>query len=374
MQTTQPFRRAGLWLVLFLLSFSASAQEASTQDASTQNNWRPVGLMRIRDMTPFGIVRLDLLPAHAVPANPGTFAFEVNVSYQNTYALSENVSRYLENRDKDGARLSQEDIQAILALPGDAYILDGELGLADLTLHYRVSDHIGVYGTLPYYSFAGGFLDGTIESFHDNFGFNTAGREFVERNRFFILAKIGDTRLLVLDEPQEDELGDPVFGVRYSLFETPKKWNLIVEGAAKVALGSDQRLVSSGTNDYGLQATLQRFFKKQALYASVSAVNFRNPDEVFETIEIVPTVLLGYEFKLTRHTNGILQFYASPSVFEESTVPELTDEKYLLTLGFQTRRRNTVYRFGITENISNFSVTPDIGVTLSIAQILPGRR
>lgn len=370
MRTIRPSRLPyRLGILLFLLGLPAVAQDASVQD-----NWRPVGLMRVRDMTPFGIVRLDLLPAHAVPANPGTFAFEVNVSYQNTYVLSENVGQYLEDRDKTRASLTPEDIETILSLEDDAYLLDGELGLADLTLHYRVSEHLGVYGTLPYYFFDGGFLDGTIESFHDSFGFSTAGRDFVDRNRFFILAKIGDTRLLVLDEPREDEFGDPVFGVRYSLFAEPKTWNLIVEGAGKLAISSEERLISSGKHDYGLQATLQRFFRRQALYASLGAVYFQNPDDFFETSEIIPTLLLGYEFRLTRRTNGILQLYASPSVFESSTVPELVDEKYQLTLGFQTRRRNTVYRFGITENLANFNNTPDIGVTLSLAQIVPGRR
>lgn len=374
MQTTKSFRRAGLGLALFLLSFSVSAQDASTQDASTQENWRPVGLMRIRDMTPFGIVRLDLLPAHAVPANPGTFAFEMNVTYQNTYVLSENVSEYLEDRDKTRASLTAEDVESILSLEDDAYLLDGELGLVDLTLHYRVSQHLGVYGTLPYYFFDGGFLDSTIEGFHDSFGFSAANRDFVDRNRFFILAKIGDTRLLVLDEPRENDFGDPVFGVRYSLFAEPKTWNLLVEGAAKLALSGEERMISSGEHDFGAQATLQRFFKRQALYASLAAVYFQNPDNFFETTEIIPTLLLGYEIRLTRNTNGILQFYVSPSVFEDSTVPELTDKKYQVTLGFQSRRGNTVYRFGITENVSNFNNTPDIGVTLSLAQILPGRR
>lgn len=364
MHTLTPIRRAGLGLLLFLSGLSVSAQET----------WRPVGLMRIRDMTPFGIVRLDLLPAHAVPANPGTFAMEVNVSYQNTYALSENVSGYLEERNKDRSSLTPGDVEAILSLPGDAYLLDGELGLVDLTLHYRVSEHLGVYGTMPYYFFDGGFLDGTIEGFHETFGFSAAGRDYLERNRFFILAKVGDTRLLVMDEPRENEFGDPVFGLRYSLFAEPGKWNLIVEGAGKLAISSEERLISSGANDYGLQATLQRFFKKQALYASLAGVYFRNPDETFETREIIPTLLLGYEFKLTRHTNGILQFYVSPSVFEDSTVDELVDQKYQLTLGFQSRRGNTVYRFGITENLSNFNNTPDIGVMLSLAQIVPGRR
>src|SRR5262245_15202982 len=35
-----------------------------------------LGPLRIRDMTPFNLLRLDMLPAHAVDAGPGSWAIE----------------------------------------------------------------------------------------------------------------------------------------------------------------------------------------------------------------------------------------------------------------------------------------------------------
>ncbi|MBZ0089230.1 MAG: hypothetical protein K8H90_02515, partial [Thermoanaerobaculia bacterium] len=69
-------------------------------------------------MTPFGLGRLDMLPAHAVTATPHTFAFELNASYQNTWALSDNVRDYLERRGSRRGPLDEAAIADLLALPG----------------------------------------------------------------------------------------------------------------------------------------------------------------------------------------------------------------------------------------------------------------
>jgi hypothetical protein len=37
------------------------------------------GLLRSRDLSPFGFLRLDMRPAHAVTIEPGTWAFETEL-------------------------------------------------------------------------------------------------------------------------------------------------------------------------------------------------------------------------------------------------------------------------------------------------------
>src|SRR5262245_6367274 len=83
-----------------------------------------LGPLRIRDMTPFNLLRLDMLPAHAVDAGVGSWAIEANVSFSNTFVMSDNVRRYLEDRG-GRAPLSEEDAAAILAMGEDAFYVDG---------------------------------------------------------------------------------------------------------------------------------------------------------------------------------------------------------------------------------------------------------
>jgi hypothetical protein len=115
-------------------------------------------------------------------------------------------------------------------------------------------------------------------------------------------------------------------------------------------------------------ALVSRRFTGSAVYFSGSD-NPVTPD----LEQVIPTVVLGWERRLTRRTNGILQLYASPSVVQGSALDELTADKYLLSLGFQTRRGGWFYRYALTENLQNFSNTPDVGVTFSVARVMFGR-
>ncbi len=165
--------------VLGRASATLSVPEAAR--AQEEEEWRTIGLMRVRDMTPFGLNRLDMLPAHAAVLPTGSFAFELNLTYQNTWALSRNVDRYLEERGTKREEIGPAEVAAILALPGEAYLVDGEYGLADLTFHYRFSEHLGAYATIPWYDFENGFLDAAIEGFHTGIGISNAGRDYVPR-------------------------------------------------------------------------------------------------------------------------------------------------------------------------------------------------
>lgn len=355
----------GRWLSIAALGFIATL---ALPRAALAEGPQWLGLMRVRDMTPFGLPRLDFLPAHAVVAPEGSFAFELTFTHQNTWALSDNVLEYLESRGTGRTDLTQTDVDAILALPGDAYLVDGEFGLVDLTLHFKISSHVGLYATIPYYIFEDGYLDSGIENFHDAFGFSDAGRSLVTRDQWHTIAKLERTTL-VLNEAPKSDLGDPVFGVRYSLFDHPGKWNLVVESAVKVPRADEEIMISTGEYDYGMQLSLQRFFKRNALYASMSGVYFDSPDSALADDHWIPTVVVGWEARLSQHTAMVLQLYGSQSAVRETNLEELTADKWQATLGIQWLLERFVLRFGVTENISSFNNTPDVGLSLSFGYI-----
>jgi len=94
---------------VFILAASAIPAKAEERDF--------YGLLRSRDLTPFGFLRLDMRPAHAVAIEPGSWAFEAEVAYQNTWALSEGVEDYLVATEAQGRRdLGPSDLAAIQAL------------------------------------------------------------------------------------------------------------------------------------------------------------------------------------------------------------------------------------------------------------------
>jgi hypothetical protein len=354
-------------------------QEAAGVAALGEPEWLHIGPLRIRDLTAFGIQRLDFLPAHAWNPVPGTWSFEVNLSYQNTFTLSDNVADYLEEKGQ-GRRVAvtPDDAQYLFAQDDEAYLLDGELGLFDLVAHYQGPGHWSGYMTIPVLSYADGIFDEFIESFHDQFGFDTQHRELVKQDDLTVLSRLGMRRLALFDPP-DDGVGDPVFALSYALFEQPRRWNLIGEVAVKVGFRDHDFFHSSGRNDYGAQLSFQRFYRRQALYLSVSEIYFSgfertaiNPPPVVR--KWIASAVAGYEFKIRGRVNGILQLHASPSTVQGTTIDELTEDKFQLSGGVQGHRDGWIYRLAVTENLSNFKNTPDIGATVSITRMVVGRR
>src|SRR5262245_11802204 len=72
-------RRSGRWSLSMdfekkMASMLAVVLICAPALAPAEEEWHELGLLRMRDMTPFGLARLDFLPAHAVNAPPHTFA------------------------------------------------------------------------------------------------------------------------------------------------------------------------------------------------------------------------------------------------------------------------------------------------------------
>lgn len=333
------------------------------------------GLLRSRDLTTFGFLRLDMRPAYAVSIEPGTWAIETELGYQNTWALSPNVEHYLESVEPAGRRDLSTRYDDIMALPGEKYLLDLESANFDLTVHYKFSDHWTAYVIASAVSYQGGFLDSTIEGFHKTFGFSTFGRKAASRNQVNILYDLKSVQYASFGSPTDGGITDPTIGFRYTGFDTFDQWAFSLEGAVKVPVAGQRTLLSTGKTDVGLQGSLQRFWDHHALYLDVAAVYYAGAGEpVPQKAQIVPTVVFGYERTIGKRTNLNLQGYVSKSVYShsETDLDELLGLKYQLTLGVRHRFDRVLLSFGITENLQNINNTPDIGLQLGLAYI-PGR-
>jgi hypothetical protein len=334
------------------------------------------GLLRARDLTPFGFLRLDMRPAHAVDLPPGDWAVETELGYQNTWALSPKVEEYLVSQEPLGRHaLGPADLEALRALPGENYLVDVETASLDVTLHYKFTPHLAGYVIASGVSYQGGFLDHAIEEFHDTFGFATFGRPAVARNDINLFYDLKSASVAELGSlPTSGGLLDPTIGLRYGNIRFGNSWHLSVEAAAKVAVAGKRRLLSTGRTDWGVQTALQYRGVRNAFYLDLSGVYYAGGDfPVAQRHQVIPTVIVGYEYALTRHTNINLQAYASGSVFSrrETDLEDLREKKYQITAGFRHRISDYLVTFGVTENVQNINNTPDIGFQLGLAWI-PG--
>jgi hypothetical protein len=341
--------------------------------AQAEEPGRFYGMLRSRDLTPFGFLRLDMRPAHAVSIESHTFAFEAELGYQNTWALSENVEKYLTSLEGSGRReIGPAEIQAIRDLPGENYLMDIESATLDLTMHYKISSQWTFYAIATAVSYDGGFLDSTIEGFHDLVGLSTFGRLATPRNEIHMIYDLKSTQVALSRPPNTRGFLDPTFGLRYTGIGLPGRWRMSVETAVKAAFSGERPLLSTGHTDYGLQASVRRLGERNALHVDFSAVYYSGqemPSE--EDRQVIPTIVVGWERQMSARTNMNLQGYASKSVYRraQTDLDELLSDKFQMSLGVRHRFDCCVASFAITENLQNLNNTPDIGFQMGFAWV-----
>ena len=369
------FRFALLPLLLLCHSGAIAAQERDSGSAADvappASSGRFYGMLRERDLTPFGFLRLDMRPAHALEMEPGAIAFEASLGYQNTWALSRDVEKYFNATETAGRRvLGQDDIDAIFALPGENYLLDTEAATLDIGVHYKISRLWTVYGVLTAQSYQGGFMDSGIEKFHDSLGFSTFGRPAMARNQTSVLINLKSAQVVLQDAPKTRDFTDPIFGVRYAGITLPGRWRMSVDAAVKVPLRGERMLFSTGRTDYGLQASVRRLGERNAVHMDLAAVWYAGESTpVPHEAQLIPTFVIGWEYKLTARTNLNLQGYASTSVYtrDQTDLDELLNPKFQASLGVRHQFDWGLLSFAVTENLQNLNNTPDIGFQLGYA-------
>jgi hypothetical protein len=158
---------------------------------------------------------------------------------------------------------------------------------------------------------------------------------------------------------------DPVIGARYTRASDDERWLVSLESAGKIPVASHKRGLSTGRMDVGAQASLQRYSGRHAVYLNLAAVYYAGMDQfVPEPAQVLPTMVLGYEYRLTPRTNVIMQGYFSRSVYqhEQTDLNELTGTKYQISAGVHHRRGAQLITVALTENIQNINNTPDVGL------------
>jgi hypothetical protein len=367
-------RRKSFPTSTLVLALTALAVSSTAAGADAPQSGRFYGMLRSRDLTPFGGLRLDMRPAHAVSIQPHSFAFEAELGYQNTWALSRNVEQYLTGLEETGVRrrIGPAEVQAIRDLPGENYLLDLESATLDLTMHYKISSQWSVYAIATAISYHGGFMDSGIEKFHDTFGFSTFGRRSAARNDVNLVYDLKGSQSVLTGASSTSGFSDPTFGVRYTGFKLPGRWQMSVETAVKLPLDGERLLLSTGKTDYGAQFSVRRLGRRNALHMDFAAVYYAGQDVPSpQDAQVVPTIVVGWERQMTARTNVNLQGYASKSVYrrEQTELDELLSDKFQLSLGVRHRFDCCVVSFAATENLQNLNNTPDVGFQLGFAWV-----
>lgn len=326
------------------------------------------GPLASRDNSLFGHLRLNLRPTLPVTPRPGTWAFDTDLTYQNTWAVSKPVEDYLQTLD--GRRtLGQAEVDAIDALPGENYLFDMELSQMEFFAYRQLWRHWGAFATVSAVSYGGSF-DGVIEQFHTALGATDYGRESLPRGQANLVFDIAGVQSAELDARPSSGFLDPTIGFRFDGISLPAPWSLSIEGAVKVPVGGERDWLSTGKTDVGVQASVVRRGLRHALYASLGTVQYGGSSDPRQPNRgTLGSLMVGVETTLTAATHAIAQLNAGSGLYDaaQTTLSELRGVRVLTSIGINHRRGAHVFTAAVTENVGNTRNTPDFGMQLGWA-------
>jgi hypothetical protein len=169
--------RRAVAAALLLTALAPAMVRAGDASATTDEDpWVPVPF-RVRNLTFPTVLSMGFIPRPTNPVGAGNWAAEINVSTSNYFQMSPEIEEWLANRGGPRAPLSPSDVETmIVELDDPQYFLDGELNAYDLGVHFGIAPRLTLSLRLGYLNFGGGFMDGSIEGFHNLIGIGQAGR------------------------------------------------------------------------------------------------------------------------------------------------------------------------------------------------------
>lgn len=356
--------------VVLLLTTAAGAQEVEHVGD------HPTGVpLRTRDFTVPAFQLLGFAPAPASSLGRGTWSLEVHLSKVNNFQVSQTVEDYLEATRAEGERrrLDAADAAYIIGLPeGEGFYIDLETDIAEVSVHYGLTDRLDVGLTANYFRYDGGIFDTPVEEFHDAFGYGQQGRLFVERHRAqVVIGRDGEAYRMTLDNPSKGGFGDPFLYLRYAIPGSLGGWRFNVAGGLKPPLASVEDALSSGEWDIGVQLTADKRWSRNALIfnlATVAAGDFAVQTGSIET-DMPALVTLHaswiHVLRSASNTRIFLQLLFAEHPLRDLVDSDLTELEFQLTAGVKWNSRIGTWGIGLTENLLNMDNTPDIGLHVS---------
>lgn len=358
---------ATLAVSLVCLSVPAAADRPPVTDGEAFRFIDP-GPLRIRDQFLLGMGFLAFDPVGARVLSQGEWQADFVLTVSNDFAHAGAVENALDERG-ERAPLTLEYLQEVEPNePGEGkFLVDAEHYRAALALRRGIGSNTQVEVVLQAINFEGGFLDGTIEHFHEAFQLNQAGRRGVTRDRFMVYLESGD-QLLFTDQAPEWGAGNVIFSVKTDLRPNgePKTLEMAVEGKVKIAIGDSGKFTSSESVDFGLQFLSTKYFRKWSAHSAAGALYLGSWDRLQLGRQVTISGMLALERTLGPKSTLVLQGTVSESPFVDLQVEGLKGVSTQFTLGYKRRVGDQVLFLGLTENAENFDVSPDIGIHLGL--------
>ena len=350
---------------------TATAAEAAPVFTGRTRYLVDTGPLRVRDQFPLSAGFLAFDPVGAVVLKQGEWQLDLITTVTNTFAVSDVLEKRLNERESRGT-LSAAHLREFDEQDGDYgnFVVDGELVRTAFAVRRGVGRKVQLELMVPFLNYSGGFLDSTIEGFHDTFGFDEAGRKGVPRDTFLALVNSRSGSLEITDDPGL-VLGDVVVGAKVQIREPngTRRYHLALDSMVKLPTGDESDLTSSESFDFGTQLIATRYYEQACVHASVGVLALGEWEALGISSQVLPSAMIAYERSLGKAITGLAQFTVARSPFSDLDLAELSETSVQITLGMKkVIFGDNVLFLGITENLQNFDNTQDIGLHLGLTR------
>ncbi len=304
----------------------------------------PVGPAPIRSAHPVTMTLLDFEVRSARTQAAGEIGWDVSVDYTSMFQL----------RAENGTTVS----------------FDGEWTRVEFDLRFGITDRLEVFAAVPILYTSSGFLDATIEGYHDLFDFNQDGRDENPRDQFAAeISKNGTVAWRL----EEDRLGfgDVPVGLAFAAVrEDDVAPGVLLRGAVEIPVGRESAGFGNGELDVGIGVVVEKTLGPITAtlggdWAWVGRP--RSMDGTGVDLEDFGAAFAHVEVGITDALRGLVGLDYTGQSLRGLDVREGTRDQLMLSIGGALRiGERTAVRFDFTEDLIG-DVSPDFTARLGIS-------
>ena len=337
------------WIALALLLTASTAAAGEV---------RARGPMRVRSQFPLDLVTLDMTPESAFLREPGQSWISFDVVHSNSFEITPRYDAHV-----------AEYSTGIYPATYD-FVVDAEVTRTTLSAEFTLGRHVALGFEAPLLSYGGGFMDSTIESFHDATGLPQNDRDLKPRDDFEIDLLAG-TRRDRLDRA-ETQLGDLGLRARFLLAGGERAaWTAVVE--AKAPTGREKSFAGSGEWDYGVAMEVSAGGRRHAFHGGAGHQFLGQPSEWPFAIDDRTTAYAGYEYDPNARWAIVMHVMAATSILPSQAGYPQGDARAELVAGLHYGRDRFQISAGFVENLLTNDNDVDLGFTVGFGWLVGGR-
>lgn len=322
----------------------------------------------LRGQLPFKLLFLDQAPAAASVGPARQARFALHATYENTMVGTDELVHLF-------ARTGLATYDGLVTLPllqtvadsqpsRTAFVLDGETLRTVLDARVGIARRLEVGIEVPFLSHGRGFMDRSIDSFHDRFSLPDGGRTGFAHGEFRA-GYVGNGETVYFDEPPGGfRLGDIVVSVTGALATQRGRMPAVSASlSAKLPTGNFKVLHGSGSADYGGAVRVSRKWGRATLHGGYAY-------NVIGEWRLAPGVPLhdsrslyaAWAFSVTPRTHVVVQALRTRGPFPFRSGNDLGKVAMEFSAGFRYRLPGGVaLEWAFVENLEPFYNTPDVG-------------